>query len=144
MAKVDVGDDSIRRYVVHQYRYDPERHQRRHMLVAAFDNKREFEACARSIQVDIERRRAAGQPVERNEHSSGRIYEPGHMRRAATGHLVRRMMEHGVDPRPWIEEQDLPHNMALFGPDNRTGPASGPAARLGWLRRRFLPGSGRH
>ncbi|HEY7722778.1 MAG TPA: hypothetical protein VIB11_13145 [Pedococcus sp.] len=142
MARVDVGDDSIRRFVVHHYRYDPERHERRHVLVAAFDNRREFKACMAAIQADIERREAAGEPVDRHEHSTGRIYEPGHLHRAATGHLVRRMMEHGVDPGRWIQEQDLPHNMALFGDDSARR-APGPAARLARLMRRWLPGAGR-
>jgi hypothetical protein len=72
VAKVDVGDDSIRRFVVHHYRYDAERHERRHVLVAAFDNRREFKACMAAIRADIERREAAGEPVDRHEHSTGR------------------------------------------------------------------------
>lgn len=143
VARVDARDDSIRRFVVHHYRYDPERHERRHVVVAAFDNEREFQECMRSIQADIDRRRADGEPVDRNEHATGRIHEPGHLRRAATGHLVRRMMEHGVDPRPWVDEQALPRNMALFGPDSSTGPAPGPATRLIRLLHRLLPGAGR-
>ena len=143
MGRVDVGDDSIRRFVVSHYRYDPERHERRHVVVAAFDNKREFEACLRSIQADIDRRQAAGEPVDRNEHATGRIFEPGHLRRAATGHLVRRMIEHGVDPRPWVAEEDLPHNMALFGPGMAAEPVRGPAARLVLLMRRWLRVGGR-
>lgn len=142
MSRVDVGDDSIRRFVVYHYRYDPERHERRHVLVAAFDNELEFEASMGSIRADIERRQAAGEPVDRNEHPNGRIYEPGQLRRAATGHLVRRMMEHGVDPRRWIQEQDLPHNMALFS-GSSTGPGPGPAARLARFMRRWRPGAGR-
>jgi hypothetical protein len=30
--------------VVRHYRFDPARRERRHVVVAAFDNKREFEA----------------------------------------------------------------------------------------------------
>lgn len=78
----------------------PQRNERRHVIVDAFDNEAEFLALLESIQADIQRRTAAGDPVDRNEHASGTVYEPGHHRRAATGHLVRRMMEHGVDPAP--------------------------------------------
>jgi hypothetical protein len=116
VARVDPGDDGIRRFVVHHYRYDPERRERRDVVVAAFDNRREFDACLRSIQADLDRRRSAGEPVEGNEHAAGRIYEPGHLRRADTGHFLRRMIEHDVDPRPWIQQEDLPRNMAVYGP----------------------------
>jgi len=143
VAKVDGGDDSIRRFVVYHYRFDPERPERRHVLVAAFDKKREFEACMASIRTDIERRATAGEPVDRHEHSLGRIYEPGHLRRAATGHLVRRMMEHGVDLSRWLKEQDLPHNMALFASGRSEMPAPGLTARLGRLIHRWLRGTGR-
>lgn len=70
-----------------------------------------------SIEADIQRRRLDGGPVGHNEHASGVVYEPGDRRRAAVGHVARRMMEHGVDPRPWIEASELPSNMALLGPD---------------------------
>ncbi|MDF2093711.1 hypothetical protein P0Y31_15270 [Knoellia sp. 3-2P3] len=143
MGRVDVGDDSIRRFVVSHYRYDPERHERRHVVVAAFDNEREFEACVRSIQADIDRRQAAGEPVDRNEHATGRIFEPGHLRRAATGHPVRRMIEHGVDPRPWVAEENLPYNMALLGPGMAAEPVRGPAACLVLVMRRWLRVGGR-
>jgi len=84
VPRVDPQDDSIRRFVVRHYRHDRERHERRHVLVGAFDNKADFDACLRSVHADIERRRAAGEPVDRNEHASGVVHEPGYHRRAAT------------------------------------------------------------
>ncbi|MBJ7610555.1 MAG: hypothetical protein JF887_14190 [Candidatus Dormibacteraeota bacterium] len=42
MATVDPDDDDIERYVVRRYAHDFRRHERRHQIVAAFDNKREF------------------------------------------------------------------------------------------------------
>jgi hypothetical protein len=33
MARVDAEDDTLRRYIVRHYRYDPERHERRHVVV---------------------------------------------------------------------------------------------------------------
>lgn len=143
MARVDVGDDGIRRFVVRQYRYDPKRNERRHVIVDAFDNEAEFLALLESIQADIQRRTAAGDPVDRNEHASGTVYEPGHHRRAATGHLVRRMMEHGVDPRPWVDARDLPSNITIFGLDEQAGSRPGPGGRARRLIRRWLPGAGR-
>ena len=143
MARVDVGDDGIRRFVVRHYRYDPKRNERRHVIVDAFDNEAEFLALLESIQADIQRRSAAGEPVDRNEHASGTVYEPGHHRRAATGHLVRRMMEHGVDPRSWVDAQDLPSNITIFGLDEQAGSRPGPVGRARRLIRRWLRGAGR-
>ncbi len=136
VAEVDVGDDGIRRYVVRHYRYDPQRHERRHVLVAAFDDRRDYEACLRAVHADIERRRAAGEPVDRREHATGTVYEPGHLARAAAGHLARRMMEHGVDPAGRVAAQDLPRNMAFFGPGASDG--AGRRGRLARLARRVL------
>ena len=120
VAKVDVQDDTIRRFVVRHYRYDPQRHERR----------------MESVRGDIEQRRSAGGPVDRQEHVVGVVYEPGDRRRAATGHLLRRMMEHGVDPRPWIDMFDLPSNIGFLSADGPPGPAMPRARRLG---RRWLP-----
>lgn len=136
VAKVDVQDDTIRRFVVRHYRYDPQRHERRHIVVDAFDSEVEFLACMESVRGDIEQRRSAGGPVDRQEHVVGVVYEPGDRRRAATGHLLRRMMEHGVDPRPWIDMFDLPSNIGFLSADGPPGPAMPRARRLG---RRWLP-----
>ena len=144
MGRVDVADDSIRRFVVRHYRFDPERHEHRHVVVDAFDNTAEFHALMKSIEADIQRRRLDAGPVGRNEHASGVVYEPGDRRRAAVGHLVRRMMEHGVDPRPLVEASELPSNIALLGP---TEPARrrrrGLADRVRDVIDRWLPRAGR-
>jgi len=82
------------------------------VVVAAFDNAREFEACMESVQAEIRRRRDCGEPVDPREHASGTVYEPGYLRRAANGHLVMRAIRHGVAGR-WIEELELPSNMSV-------------------------------
>jgi hypothetical protein len=128
MGTVDVGDDDIRRFVVRHYRYDPARRERRHVVVAAFDNRREFEACLASVDAGLARRRAAGEPLEANEHASGIVREPGDDRLAANGHVLRRAMEHGVAPRPWLDELDLPRNIALLS-------SAGDDFAPGWLSR---------
>lgn len=138
MARVDAEDDSIRRFVVRHYRYDPVRHERRHVVVAAFDNEREFMALLESIRADIEKRRAAGEPVDRNEHASGTVHEPGYRRRAATGHFVTRSMAHGVDPRPWIDAKDLPSNIVLFSLDEDPRPRPARLSVRGFLYARYL------
>jgi len=44
VAQVDPDDDDIDRWVVRRYAYDPLRHERRHQVVAAFDNEGQFMA----------------------------------------------------------------------------------------------------
>ena len=112
VARVDPGDDSIERFIVRHYRYDPQRRERRHVVVAAFDKEGEFWACMESVQAEIRRRREAGEPVDPREHASGTVHERGYLRRAANGHLVTRAIRHGVAGR-WIEELELPSNMSI-------------------------------
>jgi hypothetical protein len=107
VARVDSGDDSIERFVVRHYRYDPQRRERRHVEVAAFDNEREFLACLKDVRAEIMRRREAGEPVDPGEHASGVVYEPGYLRRSANGHLLARAVKHGATGA-WLDELELP------------------------------------
>jgi hypothetical protein len=143
VARVDVGDDGIRRFVVRHYRYDLKRNERRHVIVDAFDNEAEFLALLESIQADIQRRSAAGEPVGRNEHASGTVYEPGHDRRAATGHLVRRMVEHGVAPDPGSTRRTCLPTSRPSASIGNAGSRPGPVGRARRLIRRWLRGAGR-
>jgi hypothetical protein len=112
VARVDPQDDGIERFIVRHYRYDPERRERRHVVVAAFDNEPEFLACMEGVGAEIERRRDGGGHVDPGEHASGTVHEPGYLRRAANGHLVMRAIRHGATG-PWIEELELPSNMSV-------------------------------
>ncbi|MDQ2874322.1 MAG: hypothetical protein M3Y33_05735 [Actinomycetota bacterium] len=112
MAQVDPEGDGIQRLIVRHYRYDPERRERRHVIVAAFDNEPEFQACIREVAAEIRRRRENGENVDRREHASGTICEPGYLRRAANGHLLGRAIRHGVWPQA-LEGLELPSNMGL-------------------------------
>lgn len=42
---VDPDDDSVWRWVLQHYRLDPQRKQRRNVIVAAYDNAAEFDAA---------------------------------------------------------------------------------------------------
>jgi hypothetical protein len=111
MAQVDPQDDSIQRFIVRHYRYDPERHERRHVVVAAFDNEPEFQACMQEVAAGIRRRRENGENVDQREHASGSIYEPGYLRRAANGHLAWRALKRGIST-PTLGDLELPSNMS--------------------------------
>ena len=132
MARVDPENDGIRRFIVRHYRYDPERHQRRHVVVDAFDNKREFNACMREVRSDIERRKISGEQVDPREHASGIVHEPGDRRRAANGRLILRAIRHGVTLGPWADDLEMPRNVAFF---YSTAPSPEPE-RAGRFRKR--------
>jgi hypothetical protein len=46
------------------------------------------------VRDEIKARREGGEPVDPGEHASGVVHEPGYLRRAANGHLVRRAIRH--------------------------------------------------
>jgi hypothetical protein len=113
MGRVEAEDDSIRRFIVHHYRYDPARRERRHVVVAAFDTEPEFLVCVKRVQAEIAQRRERDERVDPREHASGVVHEPGHLRRAANGHLLRRAFRHGVVGLQF-EELELPSNMVAL------------------------------
>lgn len=102
------------------YRFDPDRRERRHVVVAAFDNHEEFISLVETIQADIDRRTEAGEFVDENEHASGSIREAGHRRAAAYGRFVERSLRRGVTPGTWLNTDELPSNMWVmqFGDDS--------------------------
>jgi hypothetical protein len=106
VARVDPRNDGIERFIVRHYRYDPQRRERRHMVVAAFDNEPEFRAWLDAVRDEIKVRRDRGERVDPAEHASGVVHEPGYLRRAANGHLVRRAIRHGATGS-WIGELEL-------------------------------------
>jgi hypothetical protein len=114
MADVDPDDDAIQRYVVRRYAYDPKRHERCHQVVAAFDDEAEFLGRIELLNGDLQRRRAAGDPVDRQEHYTGVLLEPGHRRRQQDGRLVKRAFLHRVAiPDALLEQLDLPPNVTF-------------------------------
>ena len=115
MAGVDPDDDSIERFIVRRYAYDPNRHERRHQVVAAFDNEGEFMALITTLGEELERRRAAGDAMDPREHVTGVRFEPGYRRRAAAGHLVIRAIHHRVSlPDAVLDQLELPSNMSII------------------------------
>jgi hypothetical protein len=118
VAAVDPDDDSILRYVVRHYRYDSARHERRHVVVAAFDSQSEFEACLDATAATLRGRREAGEDVDPREHISGLVYEPGYQRLQRNARLLRRAIDHRAVPPNW-QTLDLPRNVGI----TESGPA---------------------
>jgi hypothetical protein len=120
VARVDPGNDDIERFIVRHYRYDPQRRERRHVVVAAFDNEQEFRACMDSVRDQIKACRERGEAVDPGEHASGVVHEPGYLRRAANGHLVSRAIRHGATGS-WVEELELPSSMSIVRAERPAG-----------------------
>jgi hypothetical protein len=113
MPRVDPEDDNIERFIVRHYRYDSQRRERRHVVVAAFDNEQEYRACMKRVQAEIKARRERSEPVDPGEHASGIVHEPGYLRRAANGHLLSRAIRHRASGS-WVGELELPSNMSVI------------------------------
>ena len=109
---VDPDDDTIARWVVAHYRYDPQRRERRHLVVAAFDNPDEFHADIQTRAERLRARRESGEDVDRLERITGRTYAAGYRRQQRDAHLLKRSIEHGV--APVIEDLDLPPNVSAM------------------------------
>ena len=80
MAQVDPDDDALTRYVVYHYRFDPERRERRNIVVAAYDSSEEMVADIDRRAEDLRAGRDAGESDER-EQLSGVVWPPGHSHR---------------------------------------------------------------
>jgi hypothetical protein len=105
MASVDPADDSVRRFIVRRYAYDPSRHERRHIVVAAYDNEEEFKVRIDRLSRELKDRRERGMPVDAREHISGICIEPGEARRRAAARIVAAAIRHGVVPPEAAVEQ---------------------------------------
>jgi hypothetical protein len=120
VARVDPEDDDVKRFVVRHYRYDPQRRERRHVVVGAFDNEPEFRACIEAVRAEISRRRDSGEPVEPCEHASGVVQEQGYLRRAANARLLMRAIRRGA-VGPWIDDLELPYSIAVVRAEREPG-----------------------
>ncbi len=112
MAEVNVENDEIRRFVVRHYRYDPDRRERRFVVVAAFDNVEEFEAQLNELSDVLNRNRDSSEDFDPRESISGVIFEPGHHALQQNAHLLKRAIAHGRVP-PEVAELPLPSNVAF-------------------------------
>lgn len=116
MSRVDPLDDSQRRWVIHHYRFDSSRRQRRNIAVAAYDNRAEFLAAIEELHEQVSAEIAAGRR-DAMEHVSGVVRPPGYQAEQARGRLVSAAVERGLDPRPLLQGGSLPPSMVLFGVD---------------------------
>jgi GNAT superfamily N-acetyltransferase len=113
IARIDADNDDLLRYVVRRYAYDPQRRERRHHIVAAFDNDREWGAFLDQAAARLGQDRAAGLVTDPRDHYTGLVLEPGYQRRQQNARLIRRAIERGADISAFAAGLDLPSNMAI-------------------------------
>jgi hypothetical protein len=142
VAEVEPDDDSIRRFIVWHYRYDPDRHERRHVVVAAFDNDREFEACLEATEAELRRRRGTGEPADRGStcreaYTSRAIGADSKRGHAPAGNEARRPTRELGEPGPAIERRGGIGGRAATA-DNRMATLASVAPASGWIVARDL------
>ena len=98
MGRVDPEDDTITRYVVFHYRYDPDRHERRNMIEAAFDDADEMVAYLNREGAALKARQDAGS-ADLSENHSGTVFEPGATQRTRQDRLERQIFLRTHGPR---------------------------------------------
>lgn len=118
MPEVDPGDDSISRWVLHHYRFDTERRQRRNVVVAAYDDEAEYEAALATYRRRIQKEIDSG-TRSAAEHVSGVLLRPGHRAAQARARTLRKAILRGADPRRIPLDGPLPSNVAFFGWDSQ-------------------------
>jgi hypothetical protein len=76
VPRVDSADDSLRRFVVHLFTYDPDRRERRPVEVSCFDNEAEAMQCLGETHMALMSRVALGEADERDNVTMV-VKEPG-------------------------------------------------------------------
>lgn len=113
VATVDPDDDSLLRHVVRHFRYDPARHERRHVTMCAYTTLSEFEAAFNQLVADLDERRTLSKEVDPQEYISGVTLEAGHRTLQANGRLVGRMFARNAYNAEFVAALELPPNVGI-------------------------------
>ena len=76
-GEVNVKDDSLDRWYVTHYKYDPDRKQVRHVFLKAFSNQKGQMKYFKTVAQELEERKLV-EEVPRKEHITGGHYAPGY------------------------------------------------------------------
>ncbi len=129
MVAVDPDDDSVLRHVVRHYRYDPARHERRHVTVCAYTTRSEFELALDQLDAELDERRTLSPgEVDPQERVSGVTLEVGHRALQANGRLIGRMFAHNAYDSEVVAALELPPNVGVVtaGSDETTDTRDNP------------------
>ena len=94
MSQVNPDDDTLHRYVVWHYKYDPEFRERRMTAIAAFDTFSEADKLFKKMHTELSTLKTSGQADPRERISLDTRY-PGHHARAVEARLAMRKMKSG-------------------------------------------------
>jgi hypothetical protein len=130
MSEVDPEDDNIVRHVVRHYAYDPERHERRHRVVAAFDRWGEAMDVFDTLGKDLAGRRERGEVTDPREHYTAVTLERGYREFQAQVRLLNQAIRRGISAESIAERLEIPSFDA---------PPEGPRtkSRMGIMRSRI-------
>ena len=76
-VEVDINDDSIDRWYVKHYKFDPKRNEVRHVILKAFSNQKAQMEFFELKSKELEERKKI-EDVPKHEHISGGHYAPGY------------------------------------------------------------------
>ena len=99
MAEVDPEDDTIERHVLFWFRFDPVRRERRHCVLAAYDDAAEMSDRMIAEAVILNERKASGRS-EDLEHLSGSVKGPGYSAASNRQRLDERLGR--LTDGPWL------------------------------------------
>jgi hypothetical protein len=103
VAEVDSADDGIDRWVVQHFRFDPERRERRNVVVAAYDNSEEMQRHMSEASLELSVLQTQGVADDR-EHIFGGHWPAGSKARADAKrikwNLARRGLSSSLDGDP--------------------------------------------
>jgi hypothetical protein len=98
VAEVDPQDDSIGRYIVRHYAYDPARHERRHQTIVAFDDQMQFEAYIHDANARLRALQAVDRDVDPLEYYSAVVKSAGEDHRQRLRRVAQAAIQHGAQP----------------------------------------------
>ncbi|HEY3670797.1 MAG TPA: hypothetical protein VGN51_07680 [Acidimicrobiia bacterium] len=90
---MDASDDTIRRFVVHLYTYDPERRERRNVEVGSFDDETEALQCFGQTHLALKLRQTTGES-DAQDNVSMVAKEPGSDERNRRRRIEQRLRRH--------------------------------------------------
>lgn len=82
--------------MLRHYRFDASRHEFRHQVIAAYDDRSGFEDHFDRLSSELEARRATG-VADTREYVSGVVLEPGHNRQWRNARLLRNAIRRGIN-----------------------------------------------
>jgi hypothetical protein len=105
VGQIDVNDDSVIRYVLKHYKFDPSRNEYRHVVIGVFSKKREFKKLLKIAKKELESKTG---DQYRREYISGEVIFPGDLEKKRHSRFIKRLIAHGVSPDKYTGNNSQP------------------------------------